>query len=310
MWTEAAPSGALLSLLVFGATSVAILLAYQLLNRDRKQAKARMRELSAPATPRPRLGWLSALADRLPTVARPLVPGDEGQRGQLQQRLIAAGFYEPNALTTFLGVKMVLIALAVVVALPVGLAGMPPVKALATGVVLLGLGMVLPGLWLDARKASRQTALRRALPDALDMLVLCVEGGVSFNGALQRVTAEMQTVHPVLGAELGIVQREIMLNLSPAEALQKFGQRSDLEEVRGLAAVILQNERLGASVVKALRVHSDAMRQQRQQRIEELAQKAAVKILFPTLLCIFPAIFIVVLGPAAFQIRAVFSRMK
>ena len=105
---------------------------------------------------------------------------------------------------------------------------------------------------------------------------------------------------------MDLVQREMMLGVSVGEGLEKLGIRSDLEEMRNLASVIVQSERFGTSVVKALRIHADTLRQQRQQRAEEMAQKAAVKILFPTLLCIFPAIFIVILGPAAFQIVADF----
>jgi tight adherence protein C len=107
-----------------------------------------------------------------------------------------------------------------------------------------------------------------------------------------------------------IVQHEMLLGSTAGEALQKFGTRCGLEEVRTLAGVLLQNERYGVSVAKALRIHADAMRQQRQQRVEEQAQKAAVKILFPTLLCIFPAIFIVILGPAAYRIMSIFAQMR
>jgi tight adherence protein C len=152
--------------------------------------------------------------------------------------------------------------------------------------------------------------LRRGLPDALDMLVLCLEGGISLAAAQQRVTEELQAVHPELGGELAIIEREVLLGVSAGEAWQKLGERADLEEVRNLAAVLLQSEKYGSSVVKALRLFADTFRQQRQQRAEELAQKATVKILFPTLLCIFPAIFVVILGPAALHIMAVFSRMR
>src|SRR5262249_660115 len=109
---------------------------------------------------------------------------------------------------------------------------------------------------------------------------------------------------------MNIVQREMQLGLTAGEALKKFGERCNLEEVRSLSSVLLQSERFGASVVKALRVHADSFRLERQQRAEEMAQKAAVKILFPTLVCIFPAIFIVILGPAARQIAGIFSGMR
>jgi tight adherence protein C len=155
---------------------------------------------------------------------------------------------------------------------------------------------------------ARKRALRNAFPDALDTLVLCLEGGVGLNAAMQRVTDELQVVHPALGAEMVIIQGEMQLGLSAGEALRKFAERCGLEDVRDLASVIQQSERSGASVARALRIHADSARVERQQRAEETAQKAAVKILFPTLLCIFPAIFIVLLGPAAFQLARMFRR--
>jgi tight adherence protein C len=162
--------------------------------------------------------------------------------------------------------------------------------------------MIGPGFYLDGRKKKRQTSLRRALPDALDLLVICLEGGLSLAASLRRVSSELRTAHPLLAYELNIVQREIQLGNSPGEALQKLGVRADLEEIRSMASVITQAEKYGASLVKSLRVHAETLRSKRQQHAEEMAGKAAVKVLFPTLLFIFPAIFVVILGPAAFQI--------
>jgi tight adherence protein C len=300
-----------ISMLVFLVTSGLILLIYAWRNRDLLQAQARVRELG----PAPRRAdesgrgrkWLS----RLPAMAVPLLPEDADQRGRLQVRLHQAGLYGPHALLLFLGAKMLFLVLAVVLAVGAIVSQLlPPNRAAVVGALLGGTALAGPGIWLDARKRRRQTHMRRALPDALDMLVLCVEGGVSLPQAVQRVTAELHDAHPLLGAEMDIVQREMLLGLSVGEALRKFGDRTDLEDVRSLASVLLQNERYGASVARALRIHADTLRQERQQKAEEQAQKASVKILFPTLLCIFPAVFLVILGPAAFQILAVFSRMK
>ncbi len=163
-------------------------------------------------------------------------------------------------------------------------------------------GMIGPGFWLDRRKSKRQTSLRRALPDALDLLVICLEGGLSLPASLRRVGTELRTAHPLLARELTIVEREVQLGNSPGQSLHKMGVRTDLEEIRSMASVITQAERFGASLVKSLRVHAEALRTKRQQYAEEMAGKAAVKVLFPTLLFIFPAIFVVILGPAVFQI--------
>jgi tight adherence protein C len=302
----------LLSLAAFAATAAGVVWLFRLLHRDDRQAQARVRELAGPGSKPPARLNLGELARaKLPAVGAPLLPADETQRTRLQERLYQAGVYGRHSLAVFLGAKMLLIALGVGLGLVVtALKLLPSSQSLLLTVAAGGAALVAPGVWLDSRKKKRQATLRRGLPDALDMLVLCLEGGVSLTAAVQRVTAELQTAHPLLGAELNIVQREMLLGLSAGAALQKFGQRADLEDVRNLASVLLQNERFGASVTKALRTHADILRQQRQQRAEELAQKAAVKILFPTLLCIFPAIFIVILGPAAFQLIAIFSRTR
>jgi tight adherence protein C len=301
-----------ISMLVFLSTSALILGFFIWRNRDIWQTEARMRGLGKP--PRDRLpgnGLAKLLLARLPNMGTPLLPTTEEQRSRLRQRLIEAGIYERHALALLLGVKMLLMAAPLVLSVALALTGvLSPMRAVFAGIVGIGLGMIAPGLWLDYSKHARQNNLRRALPDALDMLVLCVEGGVSLAAGMQRMTAELNSAHPLLGAELDLVQREMMLGVSVGEGLQKLAVRTDLEELRNLASVVVQSERFGTSVVKALRIHADMLRQQRQQRAEELAQKAAVKILFPTLLCIFPAIFIVILGPAFYQILAVFSRMK
>ena len=169
------------------------------------------------------------------------------------------------------------------------------------------MGLIGPSFWLDKKKAQRQTSLRRSLPDALDVLVICMEGGLSLPASLQRVADELQTAHPLLATELHIAQRDVQLGRSPGEALRHFGERSDLEEIRSLASVIIQADRYGASLVKSLRVHAETLRLKRRQHAEEMAQKAGLKLLFPTVLFIFPAMFVVILGPAMTRILRVFN---
>jgi tight adherence protein C len=300
-------------LLVFLGTNGVVLLFFSRLDRDNRRTLARLRDLAPGNGTRMETASVSELAlSTLPKVGTLLLPGREGERASLQARLMQGGFYGPQALRYFLGAKLVLlVALPVVLAFVPWLAGLVSDRsALLLASVAAGLGLIAPGLWLDHQRRKRQRALRAALPDALDMFVLCVEGGLSLLATVQRVTSEMHGVHPVLAGEMNIIQREILLGLSPGDAFKKLGERCDLEEVRNLASVLLQSERYGASIVKALRLHADACRQERQQRAEEMAQKASVKILFPTLLCIFPAIFIVILGPAAYQLAEMFSRMN
>jgi len=163
-------------------------------------------------------------------------------------------------------------------------------------------GMIGPSLWLDKRKSKRQNTLRRGLPDALDVLIICLEGGLGLQAGIKRVADELSSAHPVLGGELKIVDREIQLGRSPGEALNHFGRRSDLEDIISLASVVTQSERFGASLVKSMKTHSDGLRVKRKQKAEEKAQKASTKILAPTLLFIFPAVFVILLAPAVYQV--------
>jgi tight adherence protein C len=279
---------------------------------DRKRAISRLRNLAdgaaPPASEKSSVGDLARTA--LPKIGTLLLPNKEDRLATLKQKLLQAGYYSPHALGIYLGVKLVLMLVLpmATAALPYLLGDLGLQRAVQVSVCASGAGMLLPGIWLMSRVKKRQALLRHALPDALDMLILCLEGGVSMTAAFQRVTGELQIVHPLLGAEMSIVQREIQLGLSTGEGLKKLGERCGLDDVRELASVLIQSERYGASVVKALRMHADTWRQERQSRAEETAHKAAVKILFPTMLCIFPAIFLVLLGPAALQIATYFSK--
>ncbi len=301
-----------LALMAFLMASSSVLLVYTLLNGRRNRLEARLDELAGKGESEAEADTVAQLArSALPKMGAPLVPGAEEKRGRLQARLLHAGLYGRQAMVIFLGIKMLLMITPALLGLAVALMGLVP---LANGVLLgavFGLvGMIGPSFWLDKRKADRQSSFRRALPDALDVLVICLEGGLSLSAAFRRVAGELRTAHPLLAFELNIVQREIQMGRSTGEALRQFAERTDLEEIRSLAALIIQAERFGASLVKALRVHADTLRLKRLYHAEEMAQKAAIKMLFPTLLCIFPGIFLVILGPAAIQLIDLAARFR
>lgn len=302
---------AILAWSVFAAVTVAVLALIALGNRGDRHASQRLRDVGGRARPAlpgdalsgRALGWL-------PSLGSLLAPKDPKGRASWTARLARAGLYHPRALPTLLGARTFLLLLGPAACLLILPLGVPLGPAMIVGAVLSGLALVLPGVWVDWQAARRVARLRRGLPDALDMLVMCVEGGLSFNAALSRVRTELRSAHPELAAELAVAEREMMMGLSSGEALRKAGRRVDLEELRSLASVLLQSQRYGAGSAKAMRTFADALRVERQHRIEERAQKASVKILFPTLLCIFPAIFVVILGPAAYQIRNIFINMQ
>jgi tight adherence protein C len=248
--------------------------------------------------------------DTLPKVGKIIIPTSDEERTLLQTRLIQCGFYRKNAMHLFLATKLLLIVTPFTLAfLVMVVLGLPP-KVLIYPAIMGMAGMIGPSFYLDRRKKQRQITFRRALPDALDLLVVCVEGGLSLPAAIKRISVELMGTHFDLSSELNLVQKQIQMGMTPGEALEQLGFRSDLEEIRQLSAVVSQSERFGASITKSLRLAAETLRLRRQQHAEEMAQKAAVKILIPTLLFIFPALFVVILGPAAFQIMEMFANMN
>jgi tight adherence protein C len=302
----------MIALVAFLMTSSLVLLVAMAATGRSTRLEARLRDLSGQlGTPLEQVTMAEMARTALPKVGQALLPSDEKERTLLATRLIQAGFYSRQAMLVYLGVKLLLIVGPALVGLAVGTSGLlPPNEGLLIGAMLGVCGVIGPSFWLDYRKRERQTTFRRSLPDALDVLVICLEGGLSLPGALRRVGEELRTAHPPLALELNIVQREIQLGRTPGEALRQMGERVDLEEVRTLAAVILQADRYGASLVKSLRVHAEMLRIKRQQRAEEMAQKAVIKLIFPTLLLIFPAIFVVILGPAAIHLMEIMGAFQ
>ena len=235
----------------------------------------------------------------------------EERRQKFGERLIQAGIYKRNSTAAFVISQVLLGALPLVIGI---VAALLNYTSMGIG-ILLGLtvgvfGLIAPGFWLDSMKRRRQTTIRRSLPDALDLLVVCVEAGLSLPAALVRVTKELRSAYPMLTMELIIVHREVQLGASSGEALRRFADRFDLEELRSLSSVIRQAEKFGASIVNAIRVHAETLRHKRMEQARERAQKATVKILFPTVLCIFPAVFVVILGPAVYDVLEMFDRIS
>lgn len=305
-------SPATITLVAFLMGSSLVLLISVLVSGRTSRLDARLRELSSQGGPPPAPESITRVArETLPRMGAPLAPSDEEERTKLQRRLIHAGVYGRQAMALFLGVKMLLIVGPALIGLGAGALGLLPGRqGLLIGVGLGICGVIGPSFWLDARKSSRQRTFRRALPDAFDVMVICLEGGLSLPATLRRVAEDLRTAHPELAVELNLAQREIQLGRSPGDALRQIGDRVDLEELRSLASVVLQADRFGASLVRSLRVHAETLRAKRQHRAEEMAQKAAVKLLIPTILFIFPILFVVVLGPAAIHLLRIFQSMK
>jgi tight adherence protein C len=225
------------------------------------------------------------------------VPRSLAEMGKLRLRLVRAGFRRDEALPVFFAIRLAAaLAAFAVCATPVL---MRPNVALAIGAC--GLGYVLPGIVLARLMKRRQHRIRLALPDALDLLVVSVEAGLGLDQAMLRVGDELDFAHPELSNELRLVNLELRAGKARVEALRNLAERTGVDDVSSLVAMLIQTDRFGTSIAKSLRVHSDTVRTKRRQRAEEAAAKTGVKMVFPLVFCIFPAIFVVTIGPAAIK---------
>lgn len=229
----------------------------------------------------------------------------------LRMRLLHAGFRSPNALQVFWAARLSLMAVLVGLAL----LAIPLVEALnATFEILLlvsaaGLGWLVPAIYLDNQRNTRMDSLRAAFPDALDLLVVCVESGLSLPQSIDRVADEMQVSHGDLAEELALVNAEVRAGVSSPGALRHLAERTGLEDVRGLVSLLSQSIRFGTSIADTLRIYADEFRDRRTQAAEEQAAKVGTKLIFPLILCLWPSFFVVVIGPAALGVLKVFGRM-
>jgi tight adherence protein C len=224
-------------------------------------------------------------------------PRLSSEMGKLQQRLVTAGYRGSDALPIFLGIRIGLALLLF------ALFGSPlaahPNLFLALGAC--GLGYILPGVVLARIAKRRQHAIRLGLPDALDLLVVSVEAGLGLDQAIQRVADELAFAHRDLAEELRLINLELRAGKARGEALHNFGERTQVDDVISLVAMLVQTDKFGTSVAQSLRVHAETSRTKRRQRAEEAAAKTGVKMVFPLVFCIFPAIWIVTIGPAVIK---------
>ena len=232
-----------------------------------------------------------------------------GSQSQLREMLVHAGFRKKGAMEIFLGAKVAM-ALAFPAATAAGFVYYSYSKGepLSTKhmfmfcLMALVMGMMLPTMWLRRKAAARKLAIKLSLPDALDLLVVCVESGLGLDAALLRIANEMHESGPELSEELTLLNLEIKAGKPREECFRNFGLRTGCDEAKSLAARINQAAKFGTNLAHSLRIHSESLRQKRRQEAEEAAAKTTVKLLFPLVFFIFPAIFVVILGPAAVKV--------
>lgn len=247
--------------------------------------------------------------ERLVPLSRWLLPGRGKERGRIQRLLIFAGFRDSKAISIFFGVKM-LLALTLPFIWAFFAAWLPRLSSnqvLLVAYAMIFVGLLGPNRWLAYRVEQRQKRLREGFPDALDLLVICVEAGLGLTAAIERVATELRFTHAELAADLALVNMEIRAGVDREVALHNLNERTGLPEIRGLVSLLAQTLRFGTGIADSLRVYSAEFRDQRMQRAEERAAKIGTQLVFPLILCLFPSFFAVAVGPAAIRLLEAFA---
>jgi tight adherence protein C len=259
----------------------------------------------------PSSAWDFDLGRFIAPFARYVVPAKAEEQSKTQERLIQAGFRRESALRNFYALKVGLALFLPILTYSV-VAWFPQrTSSEIMFLVLLGamIGVRLPDMVLNHVRERRMKRLRQAFPDALDLLVVCVEAGLGLGPAIARVARELEISHRDLAQELALVNSEISAGVDRPVALRNLSKRCGLEDIQGLVGLLVQTIKFGTSVADALRVYSEEFRDKRMQRAEEQAAKIGTKMIFPLVFCMFPAFFIVAIGPAVLKFIEVFSTM-
>ncbi|MGE0529394.1 MAG: type II secretion system F family protein [Bdellovibrionales bacterium] len=302
----------LILMMSFVSATSAILLVLWAMNRPDHRAEERLNQLKND-NPNPLTSARKGRNAR--QTRRSLKPSAflslDIPEARLRRSLHEAGLYHPLLPTAIVTARSILLLVPwLIMAVLLMTGSLSLWKGALLVAALNALSTLSIPYWLKYRKMRRQTEIRTSLSDFLDILNICLEGGLSLPAALKEVSMEIRTAHPILGTELAIVQWEAQMGEPVAEAFLRFGERTGVEEVRRLAAVFRQNTQYGTGLISSLKTYAETLRYRQIQQTEERAQKSATKILFPTLICIFPGIFLILLGPAALQLSDVMGKLN
>lgn len=248
---------------------------------------------------------MARIASILRPFARLAKPSEGEELSRIQTSLVQAGIRNDNAVEVFLGVKLLLAPIAIVILWQINVHLDAPMEfpmSFCVAMIACAVAFFLPNIYVANKATNRKAALADPLPDAIDLLVTCVEAGLSLDAAMARVSQEMELVAPVLAQELKQTMLEIQAGVKRSDAFHRLSTRTGVEDLKSLSAMIIQTEMFGTSVARALRVHSEGMRTKRMQRAEEKAAMISVKMTVPLIFCILPSLFIVIMGPAVLMV--------
>jgi tight adherence protein C len=311
----------IIAISTFVCISLGMLGVYWLLYKPQSAATERLRRLGGKeggiatanaqgAVVIPEDGPATDIAQRLANPLNKLLPPSATEAKKLQKQLMHAGFrsqeapiiYRALQIATMAGLPLMVAGVCAVLARPLG-------SALVYIIIAFVAGFILPRFFLGRITKNRQRELRWGLADALDLMVVSVEAGLGLNAAMMKVSTELKEVHSAIAIEFELANLEIRVGRDRDEALRNLAERTGVDDLRSLVAMLIQTDKFGTSIAKGLRVFSDSLRTKRRQRAEQEAQKAAVKLLFPLSCFLFPTLFIAILGPAALNLIDVLGRM-
>lgn len=307
----------LITISTFICISLGLMGVYWLLYKPQSAATERLKRLGerAPSTAgasisldENRTG--SELAERLTSPLNRLLPPSAAEAQKLQKKLMQAGFRSSSAPGVYRAIQIAtMAALPAIVALVCAILARPVSGAILWILFAFIAGFVLPRYALRRMIRSRQQLVRWGLADALDLMVISIEAGLGLNAAMMKVSSELKDVHPDISDEFELANLEIRVGRERDEALRNLAERTGVDDLRSLVAMLIQTDKFGTSIAKAIRAFSDSLRTKRRQRAEQAAQKAAVKLLFPLACFLFPTLFIAILGPAALQLMDTLGKM-
>lgn len=290
----------LISALVFGAFFLIIFVIFHFIARKKDPVRRRLKDLKE--------GEKGKGVKEIPVLR--LEIGSERAKGT-RLWLAQAGYREPQSVSNYYGARLLCALLFGIVGIFLSLYFNPESPELIplAGFVGVLAGAYIPRFWVSRKILQKREQIRRSVPNMLDLMVVCVEAGLSLNAAIQKIAYESKHTHPVLSEELNLVNKEILIGKSREEALRNLARRTGVEELRSLAVMLIQADKLGVSIANSLRVLADSMRTKRAQRAEEAAHKIAVKLVFPLVLLIFPELLVILLGPAMITLAKAFAEM-
>lgn len=301
----------LISISTFVCIAFAVMAVYYLMFRPASATATRLQELDdqgAVATVILDDNPVVKFAERIAEPINRLVPASAKDAKKLQKKLMQAGFRSDHAPSIYRALQLVtMMALPVAVVLVYMFLTRPINSALIPALFAFAAGFILPKFILNHLVASRQLKITWGLADALDLMVITMEAGLGLNAAMLKVCEELKDVHPDISKEFELANLEIRVGRERSEALRNLADRTGVEDLNSLVGMLIQADRFGTSIAKAVRVYSDSLRTKRRQRAEQAAQKAAFKLLLPLCAFLFPTIFIVILGPAMLNISDMLS---